>query len=235
MRNFVWIFRHYLQKNFLTPANLLIIALPLTFIFAFNLLDIGVLYGIAIPLVLGSQFFGADLTANWLHHDMKGSTRSRLLVSPVAPHVFHMAVMTAGCLFNVLYGSIVVAFTAIAFGVEWGNYGLVLVVLLALSFITQMVGVLIFRFTKDEKSSSRISYVFAEVMMLVVALPIVINNVADLSATFANILNHLPVSAGMNIIANDNLLYNMAVLLGMVAAMTAVAFLVGRGQEEIKK
>jgi len=232
MRDFVWIFRHYLKKNFLTPANLIVIALPLVFVFGIKAANL--LYGIVIPIVLAFQFFCADLTASWLHHDMKGPTRSRLLVSPVAPRVFYMAVMMAGWLFSVFYGGIVVAITVIAFGVEWGNYGLVLVVLLALSFITQMVGVLIFRSTKDEKSAARVSYVFGEVMMLIALVPSIINNIIDVSATFASILNHLPISVGMNIIAADSLLYNLAVLMGMVAVVTAVAFLVGR-QEEINK
>jgi len=241
MRNFTWIFMHYFKKNILCPANLLVIGLPLVFIFAFDMLDNYIsdflnirtylLYGITMPIVLGFQFFCADLTSDWLHHDMKGPTRSRLLVSPVAPWVFYMAVMAAGWLFSVLYGSIVVAVTAVAFGVEWGNYGWVLVVMLALSFITQMVGVLIFRNTKTEKSGTRVSYVFGEVMLGITILPITIGNATDLSAPVVAIFNHSPVSVGMGIIANDNRLYNLAVLFGMAAVMAVIAFIIGRRGE----
>jgi len=234
MKNFVWISKHYLKKNFLNPANLLIIGLPLVFALTFFLMnnyildmlgtDTAFFTGITIPMVLGFQFFGADLTADWLHHDLKGPTRSRLLASPVDQRVFFGGVILAGWLFNVFYGSIVVAITSIAFGEDWGNYGLVLLVLLCLSFITQLIGVLIFHFTKDEKSGTRISYVFGEIMMGVAILPFVTLPFV-ISPT---ILNHLPVNIGMNIIANYDLVYNLAVLFGIGIVLAIVVFLIGR-------
>ncbi|MCL2364697.1 MAG: ABC transporter permease [Defluviitaleaceae bacterium] len=242
MRNFIWIFTHYVKKNFQDPANLLVIALPLVFIFAFQLLEnylfdfmeveSNFLYGMAIPMVLGFQFFCADLTAGWLHYDMKSPTRARLLVSPIAPKVFYMAVMAAGWLFSVFYGAIVVAITVVAFNIEWGNYAYVLVVLLALSFITQMSGVLIFRYTKDEKSSARMSYVFGEIMMGVAILPVLAANMTDLARPIQTILNHLPVSAGINVIANYNRLDSIAALLVWIAIFTAAAFIIGRQERQ---
>jgi len=241
MHNFLWIFRHYLKKNFLNPANLLLIGLPLIFVFAFHLLNnyilelIGseavVLYGIAVPMVLGFQFFGADLTADWLHHDMKGPTRARLLVSPIEPRVFYAGVMMAGWLFNVFYGVVVVGITAVALGEDFGNYGWVLVVLLCLSFIAQLAGVLIFNFSKDEKSGSRISYVFGEVMIGISILPILFAN-RNLGAPVNALINHLPVSLGLHMINNYNVLYNLAVLLSMVALLSVVAFFIGRQRND---
>ncbi|MCL2362538.1 MAG: hypothetical protein FWC73_12100 [Defluviitaleaceae bacterium] len=242
MNNFLWIFRHYLKKNFLTPANLLVIGLPIIFMLTFHLLnnyllellgtEVVLLYGIGVPMVLGFQFFGADLTADWLHHDMKGPTRARLLVSPVAPRVFYAGVMLAGWLFNVFYGSIVVAITAAAFGETFGNYGLVLLVLLCLSFITQLVGVLIFYFTKDEKSGTRLSYVFGEIMIGITILPFVFPDLFDTNGPAATLINHFPTNVGLNIIYNNNLLYNLAVMLGIVALLSLVAFIIGRQRND---
>jgi len=241
MHNFLWILRHYLKKNFLNPANLLIIGLPLIFVFAFHLLNnyildlIGseavILYGVAVPMVLGFQFFGADLTSDWLHHDMKGPTRARLLVSPIQSRTFFAGVVMAGWLFNVFYGSIVVGITAVALGEDFGNYGWVLVVLLCLSFITQLAGVLIFNFTKDEKSGSRISYVFGEVMIGISILPLLLAN-RDLGAPVNAFINHLPVSLGLNMIYGDNVFYHLSVLLGIVALVSMVAFWVGRQRND---
>ena len=242
MHNFLWIFRHYIKKNAQDPANLLVIALPLVFVFGFQLMEnylidmfeieVNFLYGMAIPMVLGFQFFCADLTASGLHHDMKGPTRARLLVSPIAPRVFHLAVMAAGWLFSVFYGAIVVAVTVFAFGIEWGNYAWVLVVLLALSAITQMAGVLLFRFTKGEKSGARMSYVFGEVMMGITLLPIMADNMTDLGATLSTILNYLPINAALNIIANDNRLASIAALLVWVAIATAAALFIGKQENK---
>lgn len=241
MNNFVWILKHYLKKNFLNPMNLLIIGLPLVFAFTFYLLnnfileligtDIPMLAGITIPLVLGFQFFGADLTADWLHHDLKGPTRSRLLVSPIDQRVFYWGVIVAGWLFNVFYGSIVVAITVIAFGEAWGNYGLVLLVMLCLSFITQLVGVLIFHFTKDEKSGTRMSYVFGEIMMGITFLPVIVGT-TFLSEWITTITNHFPVNLGMNIIANNYLAFNLAIMLGIGASLAVVVFLIGRRKSD---
>lgn len=241
MRDFLWIFRHYMKKNILGFSNLLLIGLPLVFALAFYLLEnyildfVGVaspLYGIIIPLVLTFQFFGGDLTADWLHTDMKGPTHARLLASPVSPRVFYAGVMLAGWLFNVFYGSVVVAVTAVAFGVEWGHYGLVLIILLCLSFITQLVGLLIFYFTKDQKSGARISYVFGEVMIGITFLPFLLATQIASVDSLATLVNHLPVGAGMNIIARDNMLYSLAVLLAMVAVMSVVTFVVGRQRND---
>jgi len=241
MNNFVWIFKHYLKKNFLNPANLLILGLPLVFALTFFLMnnyilemvgaEVPMIAEITIPMILSFQFFGADLTADWLHHDLKGPTRSRLLVSPIDQRVFYWGVILAGWLFNVFYGSIVVAITSIAFGEDWGNYGLVLLVLLCLSFITQLVGVLIFHFTKDEKSGTRLSYVFGEIMMGITFLPLFADTFG-FGEGVATIINHFPVNLGMNIIANNYLAFNLAVMLGIGAVLAVVVFLIGRRKSD---
>jgi len=240
MRNFLWIFRHYMKKNFLTPANLLVIGLPLVFVAAFYLMDnyfvdllgidIAFLFGIIVPMVLGFQFFGAGLTTDWLHQDMQGAIRARLLVSPVGTRVFYAGVVVAGWLFNVFYGVIVVAVTAVVFGGDFGNYGLLLVVLLILSFFTQLVGLLVYFFSKDEKSGTRVTYVFGEIMIGLSVLPYTFNADGAVVAFFNRI--PLPVGTGLNIIHNENLPYNLAVLLGMVAVLAVVVFILGRQKHD---
>jgi len=245
MRNFMWIFRHYMKKNFLNPTNLLIIGLPLVFSAAFVLLDNfilqetdgmvgGMMYGAVMAMVLAFQFFGADLTANWLHHDIKGVQRARLLVSPIAPRTFYVGVVAAGWLFNVVYGSIVVGITHISFfGTEWGNLGLVLVILLFLSMMSQLVGLMIFYGTKDEKSGARMAYVFGEIMAGVSLLPIImVNMVENLPGAVVAITNHLPVSAGLNIVNGESIPYNLAVLAGITAVVAAIALLIGRQRND---
>jgi len=241
MKNLMWIVAHYLKKNFLNPANLIIIGLPLVFIFAFFLAnnyilemigtEVPLIANLTIPLVLGFQFFGADLTTDWLHHDLKGPTRSRLLVSPVDQRVFYGGVILAGWLFNVFYGSIVVAVTVIAFGEYWGNYGLVFLVMLCISFVAQLVGVLIFYFTKDEKSGTRLAYVFGEVMLGITFLPVFVSG-TDFGERIASIANYFPVNMGMNIIANNYLVFNLGIMLGIIAVLAIVVFLVGRHRSD---
>ncbi|MCL2377718.1 MAG: hypothetical protein FWC77_01170 [Defluviitaleaceae bacterium] len=241
MKNLMWISTHYLKKNFLNPTNLIIIGLPLVFSFAFFLannyilemigIEMPLIANLTIPLVLGFQFFGADLTSDWLHHDLKGPTRSRLLVSPIDQRVFFGGVILTGWLFNVFYGSIVVAVTSIVFGVDWGNYGLVLLVMLCFSFMAQFVGVLIFYFTKDEKSGTRLAYVFGEIMLGITFLPVLVS-ATNFGERIDSIANYLPVNMGMNIIANNYLVSNLAIILGIIAILGVVIFLVGRHRSD---
>jgi len=242
MNTFLWIFRHYFKKNLLSPANLLVIGLPLVFLTAFTLIDMFVydvageqytiFAGIAIPLVLGFQFFGADLTADWLHADLKTSTRQRLLVSPIDQRVFFMGIMTAGWLTNVLYGGVVIAATALIFDVAWGNFGVVLAVMLCISLITQLVGVIIFYFTKDEKSSSRLTYVFGEIMIGISVLPTVAGNLFSPGGALEAIFNHLPVSLGMQIVEGNNMVLGFSVLVLINAVLAVAVFLVGRRRND---
>jgi len=242
MNTFLWIFRHYFKKNILSPSNLLVIGLPLVFLTAFTLIDMfvrdvsdgqyAVFAGIAIPLVLGFQFFGADLTADWLHADLKTSTRARLLVSPIDQRVFFMGIMTAGWLTNVLYGGVVVAATVLIFDVAWGNFGVVLAVMLSLSLITQLVGVIIFYSTKDEKSSSRLTYLFGEIMIGISLLPTVAGNIFSPGGALEAIFNHLPVSLGTQIVEGNNIPLGFTVLLSINAVLAVVVFLVGRRKND---
>ncbi|MCL2249666.1 MAG: hypothetical protein FWC13_10390 [Oscillospiraceae bacterium] len=242
MNTFLWIFRHYFKKNLLSPTNLLVIGLPLVFLTAFTLIDMFVydvaggqyviFSGIAIPLVLGFQFFGADLTADWLHGDLKTSTRQRLLVSPIDQRVFFTGIMTAGWLTNVLYGGVVVAVTALVFDVAWGNFGVVLAVMLCISLITQLVGAIIFYFTKDEKSGNRLTYLFGEIMIGISLLPIVAGNIFSPGGALEAIFDHLPVSLGTQVVEGNNMALGFGVLILINAILAAVVLLVGRRRND---
>jgi hypothetical protein len=155
-----------------------------------------------------------------------------------------MGIMTAGWLTNVLYGGVVIAAAALIFDVAWGNFGVVLAVVLCLSLITQLVGVIIFYFTKDEKSSSRLTYVFGEIMIGISMLPILASNlfspggVLEAGNLFSPggaleaILNHLPVSLGTQIVEGSNMPLGFGVLILINAVLAGAAFLVGRRRND---
>ena len=240
MKNFFWILRNYLKRNFLYPANYLVIGLPLVFIVAFQLIDnfINTLDtggdvlgfgGLAMLIVLSFQFFGADLTTDYLHADLKGSTRLRLFVSGNDQRVFFFAVVISGWLFNTLMGIFLVAITSLVplFDADWGNYIFVILAILFLSFLVQLVGVLIFNFTKDEKSGSKFSYIFGEIMMGIALFPAIFN----LPAVVERIFNFLPIELGLQIAHATtflNALPYFGILLAMNIVLAVVVFLVGR-------
>ena len=238
MKNFFWILTHYLKRNFLLIANYLVIGLPLVFIFAFQFIadflianDLGgdAFAGLAIVIVLGFQFFGADLTTNWLHHDLKGPTRLRLHVSGNDQRVFYLAVVIAGWLFNSAMGAVLIAITSLVpfLNADWGNYTLIMLAILFLSSLTQLVGVLIFYFTKDKKSGARVAYLFGEVMLGTTLLPAVFN----LPDIVNSITNFLPVELGLQVTRATTIgsaLPQLTILFGMNIVLAIIIFLLGR-------
>lgn len=239
MKNFFWIFTHYFKKNILTPLNLILIGLPLIFIFALELLseflylnintEFAGLSSAIIAIKLGFQFFGADLTTDWLHHDLKGPTRSRLMVSGIDQRIFFLAVIIAGWVANIFYSSLLIAIVPLLFDVVWGNYLFLTLALLFLSFMTQLCGVLIFICTKDEKSGSRMAYLFGEVMIITAILP----QLVGMEGSIANILNYLPIQLGVQLSHSTSIseaLPYVGILLCLNLILTGLVFFIGRSK-----
>ena len=238
MKNFFWILTHYLKRNFLDIPNYLLIGLPLVFIFAFQLItdfltandiDGSGLSGLTIVIVLAFQFFGADLVSDWLHQDLKGSTRLRLYVSGNDQRVFYFAVVIAGWLFNILMGTILIAITSLVpfINANWGNYVLAFIVIIFLSFLTKLIGVLIFYFTKDNKSGARFSYLFGEAMIGIALFPAIFN-LPDIVRT---VTDFLPIGLGLRITETSTFgstLPYFGILLAMNIVLAMTVLLIGR-------
>ena len=241
MKNFIWICQHYFKRNVLDPFNLLLIGLPLVFIFAFTLIDQFLqAHGapdfmsfdtIAIPMVLGFLFFGTDITANWLHSDLKGSVGARLLVTGIDKRTFFLSVTIAGWFYLFFMGMLLVAIVSLIFDGDWGNYAMVTVVILLLALLTQLIGVLIFYFTKDKKSSARVSHLFGEIFIGVSIFPYAFN----MGEMLTRILSHSPVGIGVQATHADsfaNALPNLGMLLGYIFVLLIAVFIVGRRKEQ---
>ena len=234
MKHFTWIFRHYFKRNVLDITNLLTIALPIIFAVAFQLMinfqmsydDAGEAFinlnQLIILLAIGFQFFGASNTTGLLHADLKGAVRARLLVSGVDARVFSLAVVAASWVFNIIQGIVVIAFTTLVLDADWGNYGIALAALALIALMAQMFGIIIFKYTKDEKAGNKISYFFGEAMLGIVALPILVEAIAPIA-------NYLPVGAATYMIESTSWLH-MAILFGQLALVAVVAFFVKRGE-----
>jgi len=233
MKNFFWILTHYLKKNFLDLANYLLIALPLFFVFIYESLDnaFGMLDALFVAaIVLGMQFFAADTATGWLHKDLKGPTGSRLRVSGVSQHIFYLAVIIAGSLFHILLSGILVAITSLVpfFNADWGNYVFAMITITLIVFLIQLIGVLIFYFTKDEKAGSRISYLFGEVMIATAFVPVLSINLPNIIDT---IFDFFPVGLGLRAISAGSLVNALpyfGILFGMNVALALVVLFVGR-------
>ena len=227
MKDFTWVFRHYFKRSLLDVANLLNIGLPILFAFAFQLIinfqtadgaeAFVELNGLLILMVLGFQFFGAGVTTGFLHNDLKGAVRSRLLASGVAAWVFSLGVVMASWVFNIAQGIVLILFTTFVLDAHWEHPVLMLVALSLMALMAQMCGVLIFKHTKDKKAGSKMSYFFGEGMLMLAILPVFIDALAPVGP-------YLPVGLGIRVVEEGSLTA-VAILAAQVAVVAMVALL----------
>ena len=244
MKNFMWIFKHYFKRNFLHLANYLLIGLPLIFILAFSAMTnflggiegvdeafIATIGGLTVAIVLGFQFFGADLVSGWLHDDLKGPTEARLRVSGIDERVVYLAVIVSGWLFSILTGGILIIITELVpfINASWGNYIFAVIAIALVALVIQLVGVLIFYFTKDGKTAGKVGYVFGEIMIGVALFPAMFN----FPTVVERIFGFFPAELAMQAIDSNsfvNALPYFGILLAMIVVMGLVVIFVGRGK-----
>jgi hypothetical protein len=227
---------HYFKRNILDLGNLLLIGLPLIFIFTFHLVgqfenasvnldtvDTTVLDMLIVLIVLGFQFYGADNVTHSLHHDFKGSVRARLFVTGTDQRIFFLAVIVVNWLYSFVIGMLLVAITTLFFHVDyWGNYSLVMLVILFLSLLAQLVGVLIFYFTKDKKSAASVVHLFGEVMQGTSFIMFI-----NLEGVIGNLSNQLPIQLGLKVIEANSII-SLIILLGYCTVLSVMVFFIGR-------
>ena len=245
MKNFFWISRLYFKRQFFDLANYLMVGLPIIFLTVFYLTDrflqtlqtsyelannplANVLTLITIPMILCFQFFGTDAVASALHEDLKGPTGARLKVSGNDERVFYLAVVAAAWLFYLLTGAVVIAVAHFIFSIYFASVPLTFLALALLALMAQIIGVMMFYFTKDSKTSGRFAYLFGEVMIGIALFPFVFVNMPEV---IKNILNWFPVGIGLRLIETTNFAEAMllvGVLLGMSVALSVAVFVIGR-------
>jgi hypothetical protein len=137
-----------------------------------------------------------------------------------------------------VFGMILVAITSITIDKDWGNYGLVILVILLISFLSQLVGVIIFYFSKTEKAGSRYAYFFGEVMTLIAMIPIlmpVLFQGIDGEGIVMTVINHFPVGLGLQVIQSDSIsgaLLPLGILLGLNVVIAVIVLIIGRGKHD---
>ncbi|MBP1969084.1 ABC-2 type transport system permease protein [Virgibacillus natechei] len=94
---------------------------------------------IAVGIVIGFQLVGGFYTMEYMKEDLFTNFRWRMQSLPLKLHVYAYSILTASTLFSAINGFVIVLFTHWVYGVEWGNIGWVVLVLILVSLISQMV------------------------------------------------------------------------------------------------
>ena len=124
------------------------------------LLGIPMVYSVSIVLIFAFQLFGGYYTMEYINTDFFSSRKWRILALPY--HIFHhaFAILLSSILFSVLQGLLLVFYTQWVYNVQWGNIALVILVLFALSTLSQLVFLNIRLGVKNSKTVEHLGTVY---------------------------------------------------------------------------
>jgi len=172
MNNFGLIFSHYFKRQLKSIETLggLILA-PMGVIALFILINNSdtnrIFYGynmlhtgLVVSNMLFFALFGVIFSMENLHELIKSDAKNRLFVAPVKKVTFIGASLLASWSVALLASCIIIAVLSIFLNVYWGNVLISISVLIGFTLLCQVIGLLIFLFTKSESQGNAVAYPF---------------------------------------------------------------------------
>ena len=196
MQKFGLIFRHYVKRTFMHKGNLLaMLLLPTAIILLFAFVNDNffaeegldpLFYGynvihtdLVIVNLLFFQLFGALNNVDSLHEALSTESKWRLFAAPVNRKIYPLASMLASWIVSLLQAIIVLLVTSVILNVYWGNIFVNILALLGLSLFAQILGVLIFLFTKNNSQGQAIGFPLIFIIGGLSGIMIPIRNLID--------------------------------------------------------
>ncbi|ABR49838.1 ABC-2 type transporter [Alkaliphilus metalliredigens QYMF] len=195
-------------------------------------LGVPVINTIAVTMILGFQLYGGFYTMEFIREDLISSKKWRMYSLPYQAHQHAFSILLTCIAFSALQGFTMVLFTQWFYGVDWGNIGFVLVVLLALSILSQLVFLNLVLGVKNYKNAERIGTAYGLVSMALAGVwfPMPDSGVLHFMSTYGN-----PLSLGENAVyafmAGESMnrgALSIVILLVASVVMAIVATLIGR-------
>lgn len=221
-------------------SHLILIGLPLALITVLGLVagdavdsntGIPFITQIAITQVFAFQFFGGTYTLEFMRSDLIESTKWRMYSLPYAPHEHAFSIIIATSIFNMLQGLAMVIFTHFVYDVNWGNIGIVMLTLLAMSILTQVVFLIFILGLKDYKTAERSGTAFG---IISIALGRVWFSMPDIGILnfITSYINPFSLAEGATYAViwgnTGDALLNIGILLVEAVIMAAIAIYIGR-------
>jgi hypothetical protein len=116
---------------------------------------------VATGMIIMFQLFSGRYSMEGTRDFFLSDRKWRIVSAPCAPAVHVMGILVASTFLSMLQGSLLVAFTRIFLGVRWGNLGVVVLVLLGCSLLSQLFNLAILLTTRNYPASASISWMFA--------------------------------------------------------------------------
>ncbi len=247
-RNLYWInFRHYLLRLSRDYLSILIfVVLPvvvvyiLTFVFSQNTAEETYVSGysmvsthIAVGMMLMFQLSGGIYLLNCLNDDLIKPMKWRLKASPCSTHTLLFSGAAACLMFTVLQGLLVVTFTALLLDAYWGNLWIVVLVIVLISFISQLLNMILFLYVRNVTTAEYISWFLSWTMAalggLMFPLPetIFFRFMKQYGTPFSLAQSAIRESGFLGT-SFVNMLISLAALMGITAILAAIVIVLAR-------
>lgn len=199
---------------------------------AVDQLGVPIMNGIAMTMILGFQLYGGFYTMEYIRDDLISPRKWRMYSLPYQAHQHAFSILLACSLFSALQGIVMVFFTQWVYGVDWGNIGLVLLIVFALSILSQLVFLALVLGIKNYKSAERLGTAYGLVSMALAGVwfPMPNSGILGFLSTYGN-----PLSLGQNAVYAlmvgenmDKVIINLGILFAASILMSMVAAAIGR-------
>lgn len=236
---FIWFSLRRMTRSFI--AIILLIIVPIALISVLGLVSGYISHSehgrppmdwLAVSFVLSFQLFGGAYTISYLKEDLLSPRKWRIYSLPIQVDTYSYSIVIASTIFNMLFGLFNILFTSFVYGVQWGNLFWVLVVLLAISLLTQIVCFIFVLAFRSSKLAERMSEVYGIGSMIFAGMMFNLpeGSFFNFMSTYGN-----PVSLGQNAIFGmidgadlSFILLSIGLLFGASLLLLPVAHLLGK-------
>ena len=195
-------------------------------------MNLPVISVVAVINILAFQLFGGNYTLEFLRDDFFSPRKWKLFSVPQPPYRHTGAIVVTSALFSALQGMVLVLFTQVVYGVNWGSLGWIAAALLLFSSFNQLVYMTIALLVPSAKFGERVSEVYGlgSIALAGVWFPMPDMALFRFVTTYGN-----PLSLGRNLFLHimtglypEQAVYSTLLLLAMMLGLGAIAVTVGR-------
>lgn len=116
---------------------------------------------VATGMIVMFQLFSGRFSMDGTRDVLLSERRWRIHAAPCPAGVHVMGIVAAGTIVSMLQGSLLVGFTRLVLGVRWGSFGVVVLVLLGVSLLSQIVNIDLLLAFRAYAPAATLSWVFA--------------------------------------------------------------------------
>lgn len=152
---------------------------------------------LSVSFMISFQLFGGSYTMAYMKEDFFTPRKWRMYSLPIKPVTYAFTILVASVLFNAAQGMVIVFFTKLVYGVNWGNLGWVLLIIIVVSVLSQLVCLIFVLSVKNYKIAERLSEVYGigSIILAGMMFSLPKSGFFDFMSTYGN-----PVSLGQNAI-----------------------------------